>query len=106
MRGSKTDDIIRDLLKTFSHNYKVELKIISGSDFAFESAELMDYKLHKVSLKRRGSYIKSSAWLLYKRATINPKNEKDDNCFEYALTLALNYNGIEKKELENIFKKN
>ena len=105
MWDSKTDDIIRDLLKIFLHNYKVELKIISGSDFAFESAELMDYKLHKVSLKRRGSYIKSSEWLLYKRATINPKNEKDDNCFEYALTLALNYNGIEKKELENIFKK-
>ena len=65
----------------------------------------MDHKLHKVSLKRRRSYIKSSEWLLYKTATINPKNEKDDKCFEYALTLALNYNGIEKKELENIFKK-
>ena len=55
----------------------------------------MDYKLHKVSL--------SPEWLINKRATINPKNEKDDKCFQYALTLALNYSEIKKRELENIF---
>ena len=33
-----------------------------------------------------------------KRATINPKNKKDDKCFQYALTLALNYNEIKKKK--------
>ena len=65
----------------------------------------MDYKLHKVSLKRGGLYIKSSEWLITKRATINPKNEKDDKCFQYALTLALSYSEIKKRELENIFKK-
>ena len=37
----------------------------------------MDYKLHKVSLKRGGSCIKSPEWLINKRATINAKNEKD-----------------------------
>ena len=37
----------------------LELKIIKGSDFAFESVELMDYKLHRVRLRRGGSYIKS-----------------------------------------------
>ena len=36
----------------------------------------MDYKLHKVSSERGGSYIKYPEWLLNKRATINPKNEK------------------------------
>ena len=52
----------------------------------------MDYKLHKVRLRRSGSYVKSLEWLLYKRATIDLKNEKDDECFQYSLTLALNYN--------------
>ena len=33
----------------------------------------MDYKLHRISLRRGGSYIKSHKWLLHKRATINPK---------------------------------
>ena len=37
----------------------LELKIIKGSDFAFESVELMDYKFHRVRLRRGGSYIKS-----------------------------------------------
>ena len=58
----------------------LELKIIKGSDFAFESVELMYYKLHRVRLRRRGSYIKSPEWLLHKGATINPKNKNDDEC--------------------------
>ena len=39
------------------HNYQEELKIAKGSDFVFESVELMDYKLHGVRLRRGGSYI-------------------------------------------------
>ena len=65
----------------------------------------MDYKFHKVSLKRGGSYIKSFEWLKNKGATINPKNKKDDKCFHHAITSSLNYNEIKKKELENKFKK-
>ena len=60
MQGSDTDDIIKELFKSFLDNYQKELKIISGSKFNFESVELMDYKLHKVRLKRGGSYIKVS----------------------------------------------
>ena len=65
----------------------------------------MDYKLHRVRLKWGGLYIKSPEWLLYKGATINPKNENDEECFQDSITLSLNYNEIRKKELENIFKK-
>ena len=46
-----------------------------GSDFIFESVERLDYKLHKIKLKRGESYIKSPYWIRNKRATINPKNE-------------------------------
>ena len=53
------------------------LKIIKGSDFIFESVDLLDYKLHTVQLKRGGSYIKSPKWLENK-ATINPKTENDE----------------------------
>ena len=76
--GVETDDIIRELFRSFLHNYQEELKIIKGSDFVFESVELMDYKLHRVRLRRGGSYIKSPEWLANKRATINPKNKNDD----------------------------
>ena len=32
--------------------------MIKGSDFVFESVDLMDYKLHRVLLNRDGSYKK------------------------------------------------
>ena len=103
--GSDTDDIIRELFRSFLHNCQEELKIIKGSNFVFESVELMDYKLHRVRLRRGGSYIKSPEWLLHKGATINPKNENDDECLRWSIICALNYNEIMKKEFENIFKK-
>ena len=81
------------------------MKIIKGSEFIFESVELMDYKLHRVRLRRGGSYIKSPEWLLHKGATINPKNKNDDECLRWSTISALNYNEIMKKEFENIFKK-
>ena len=105
MWGRDTDNIIRELFESFLKNHQEELKIIKGSEFIFESVELMVYKLHRVHLRRGGSYIKSHEWLLYKGATINPKNEKDDKYFQYSLTSVFSYNEIKKKEFQNIFKK-
>ena len=105
MWGSDTDNIIRKFLKSFLHNYQEEFKIIKESDFLFEGVELMDYKLHRVRVKRGGSYIKSPEWLLHKAATINPKNKNDDECLRRSTISALNYNEITKREFENIFKK-
>ena len=103
--GVVTDDIIRELCRSFLKNYQEAKQIISGNKFNFESVELMDYKLHRVRLRRGGSYIKSPEWLANKRATINPKNENDDECLRWSTISALNYNEIMKKEFENIFKK-
>ena len=102
MWGSDTCDIIRELSRSVLKNYQEE-QIISGNEFNFESIELMDYKFHRVRLKRDGSYIKSPEWLLHKRPTINPKNENDDECLWWSTISALNYNEITKNEFENIF---
>ena len=102
MWGSNTDDIINKLFKSFLHNYQEELKIITGSDFTFKSVELMNYKLHRVRLKRGRSYIKSPKWLLHKRATINLKNGEDDECLRWSIISALSYNEITKKVFEKI----
>ena len=80
MRESDTDDIIRELLRSFLHNYQEKEQIIRGSDFVFESVDLMDYKFDRVRLRRGVSYITSPEWLLHKGATINPTNENDDEC--------------------------
>ena len=65
----------------------------------------MDYKLHRVRLSRGGSYIKSYEWLVNEKATINQKNQNDNECLQWSTISALNYNEIMKKEFENIFKK-
>ena len=37
--------MISEILNSFLHNYQQELKIVKGSDYVFESLDLMDYKL-------------------------------------------------------------
>ena len=61
-----------------------------GSDFVFESVDLLDYKLYRVHLNRGGSYIKCPKWLENKKAVINPKNENDDECLRWSIICALN----------------
>ena len=38
--------------------------------------------------------MESPEWLHNKGVTINTKNTKDNNCFQYAITAALNYQNI------------
>ena len=93
--GNETDDIIKGLLNSFLNNYqKEEIILRNGSNFVFESVDLLSYHIHKTSLKRGKSYIKSPEWVINKRATINPKN-KDNKCFQYSITVALNHQKIE-----------
>ena len=90
--GNEADDIVKRLINSFLNNYQKEEVILRNrSNFAFESVDLLSYDIHKTSLKRGNSYIKSPEWIADKRATINPKN-KDDNCFKYSIILALHHN--------------
>ena len=102
--GNETDDIIKRLLKSFLTNYQNEEKLLrNGSNFVFESIDLLFYHIHNTNLKRGKSYIKSPEWVINKRATINPKN-KDSKCFQYSITVALNHQNIENypKRISNI----
>ena len=42
----------------------------------------------------------SPEWLKNKKATINPQKNNDNDCFQYALTVALNCQSVGKKILE------
>ena len=59
----------------------------------FDGIDVLYYNLKKISLNRGGSYIDSPKWLKNKKATINPKNNNDKS-FQYAVTVALNYEQI------------
>ena len=60
---------------------------MTGSEFIFDSVNLLYYHLQKIILKRGGSYIDSPEWFKNKKATTNSKNN-DNNCFQYTLTVA------------------
>ena len=44
--------LLEKIFNSFLHNYQQELKMIKGSDFVFESVDLLDYKPHRVCLNR------------------------------------------------------
>ena len=48
-----------------------------GSEFIFDSVQLMYCKCHKVNCKRGSPYIDSLDWIKKKIVTINPKNKYD-----------------------------
>ena len=96
MGGTETEDVINELFNTFCKRYQEGLETkMRGSSFTFERVDLLEYHLHKISLNRGSSYIESPEWIKNKGVTINPKNTKDNNCFQYAIIAALKYQNID-----------
>ena len=92
--GIETDNIIKELFESFLNKYQKTLEEkIKDSNFGFESIDLLYYSLHKTTLKRGVSYIKSPKWLRNKGAAINPKS-KDNKCLRDAIVTSLNYEKI------------
>ena len=70
--------------------------MINVNEFIFEYVQLLYFKCHKTNPNRGGSYMHSPDWIKNKKATINPINKKDNNCFQYAVTVTLNHEEIGK----------
>ena len=98
MISSKTEEVIKELFESLLKRYKKELEgSMDGSHSTFDGVNALYYDLNTVSLSRGRSYIDCPEWLKNKKATINPKNN-DHKCFQYALTVALNYKQMEKDQ--------
>ena len=96
MNGTDTSDAINKLINSFMKRYQEGLETkMKESSYIFERIDLLEYHLHKISLNRGSSYIDSPIWIKNKGVTINPKNTKDNNCFQYAIIAALNYQNID-----------
>ena len=90
--GSDTDEVIENLFRSFLQSYQENLEEkMRGLEFVFDDINLLHYDRNKISLNRGESYINSPDWIENKKATINPQNKKDNKCFQYALTVALNH---------------
>ena len=96
MNGTNTSDAINELVGSFMKRYQEGLETkMKGGSYIFERIDLLEYHLHKISLNRGSLYIESPEWLHNKGVTINTKNTKNNNCFQYAITAALNYQNID-----------
>ena len=99
--GNTTDDIMKELFESTIKRCQSELEeSMRGSEFVYDCVNELFYRLHKVELNHGKSYITSPTWLKNKRNTINPKNF----CFQYAITVALNYGKIKNhpERIKNI----
>ena len=88
------NNIVDEIFESLHSRYQSDLETSTkGSDFIFDSVQLLYYKCYKTNLIRGGSYIESPDRIKNKKVTINPKN-KNDKCFQYAATVALIYEEI------------
>ena len=58
--GNDTYDIINELIKSFLSNYQKEKQMLrNGSNYIFESVDILGIYIHSIKLNRGKSYIKS-----------------------------------------------
>ena len=94
MLYDNANDVVNELFESRLSRYQTGLETsMRGSNFIFDSVQLLYYKCHRIKLKHGGSHIDSPDWIKKKKAAINPKSP-DDKCFQYAVTVALNYEEI------------
>ena len=68
---------------------------MKGSDFIFNGINYLYYDLNRITISKGGSNIESHKWLKDRKCIINQKNT-DNKCFQYATTLALNHDKINR----------
>ena len=96
MIGSEIEEVAEKLIISLLQKYQDNLQNkMKGSDFIFNGVNYLFYDLNRITISKGGSYIESPKWLKDKKCTINQKNT-DNKCFQYATTLALNFNNIDK----------
>ena len=96
MSGSETEEIVEKLFRSLLQRYQDNLQEkMRGSDFVFNGVNYLYYDFNRISISKGGSYIESPKWLKDKKSTVNQKNN-DNKRFQYATTLALNFNKIDK----------
>ena len=92
----EANKVMKDFFDSLKNRSQNNLESMKGSEFLFDCVHLMYYKCHKLNLNRGGSYIDSPDWIKNEKATTNPINEKDNKCFQYAVTVVLNYEEIKR----------
>ena len=101
MSYDNANEVVNKLFKSLFSRYQTGLEtLLKGSDFIFDSVQLLYYKCHKINFKRGGSYVDSPDRIKKEKATINPENA-NDKFFQYAV---FQYVALNMKKLNHIQK--
>ena len=84
-------EVIKELFDSLKDRCQNNLKSMKGSEFVLDYVHLLYCQCHKINPNHGGSCIDSPDCIKNKKATINRYNKKDNKCFEYAVTVALNH---------------
>ena len=101
--NNEADKVLKEAFDLLKNRYENNLESMKGSEFVFSYVHLLYYKCHKINPNRGGSYLDSPDWIKNKKGTINPINKKDNKCFQYVVTVALNHQEI-KTDPQKIIK--
>ena len=104
MINYEADKVFKRFFDLHKNKYQNYLELMKGGAFVFDYIHLLYHKCHKINLNHRGSYIDSPDWIKNEKPTVNCINKKDNRCFQYRVTVTLNYEEIKKKDLQRIKK--
>ena len=96
MISDESDEVIKQIFESLKNRYQNNLESMKGSQFVFDYVLFLYCKCHKINPERGALYINSPDWIKNKKATINPINKKVNKCFQYPVTVALNFEEIKK----------
>ena len=96
--SSNTKDVIDKLFNTLLQRFQKSQETSNerGSEFIPDSVELLYYPFQRIDIR--------TAEKASKKTKINPKNEKDNECFKWSIIEGLNYNKTKEKESKKILK--
>ena len=83
--SADTENIIDTLFNTILNRIQQAMETSNKreSGFTHDSVGLLYSHFQKIEIISTESYIVSPNWIASKKATIHPKNEKDNECFKW-----------------------
>ena len=86
-QGSNLDEILDEKLAHM--RTQVENLALVNSRFVFSWVLSLDVNFHHLNLTQGSSYFPLPDWIMSKKAIINPWNEEKEECFKWAILVAL-----------------
>ena len=103
-QGSDLDELVNEMLAHMK--MQIENPALRNSRLVFDEVLFLDVNFHQLDLTRGSSYIPLPSSIANKKVVISPKNENDEECFKWAVTVALHHEEIGKdpQRISNIMR--